>query len=230
LTLPRCDVRCERLGFAARSLLRGIASGEESDEEITARLRARFGPRTPVRLELADAACRGPSRGAVQLVVFSDFQCPYCSLARVLVEILERRATTPLQVCFKHYPLVTMHRQARLAAQATVAAQLQGKFWPLHDRLFSHPKELERQQLSGHARAVGLDLPRFERDLDSHLVRLRVERDRSEAIALKVAGTPTFFIDGHEMIDPKSVPDFLDWIAEAALLRRQDAARERQMR
>ena len=225
-TLLRCDAGCERLGFAARSLLRGIASGEESDEEITARLRARFGPRTPVRLELVHAACRGPARpgagaGAVQLVVFSDFQCPYCSLARVLVEILERRATTPLQVCFKHYPLVSMHKQARLAAQAAVAAQLQSKFWQMHDRLFAHPKELAPQQLFGHARAVGLDVPRFERDLDSPLVRLRVERDRTDAIALKLPGTPTFFIDGHEMIDPKSIPDFLDWIAEAALRRRQ---------
>jgi protein-disulfide isomerase len=209
--------RCLRARFAVRALLRGVVRGVP-DQELDALQRQRFGGGAPASIAIDHAPCRGEVSAPVALVVFSDFACPYCRLGRTLVELLERAAGRRLRVCFKHYPLVERHADARLAAQATVAADLQRRFWPMHDRLFDNPQRLGRQHLLEHARAVGLDVERFRRDLDSLVARGRVEGDRAEAIALGVPGTPTFFINGRRMTDPKTIPDFLDWIAEAIAL------------
>lgn len=219
-TLSECARagRCLRARFAVRAILRGL-SRNEKDADITARLLERFGPRQPERLDLSAAPCRGPEQAPAVLVVFSDFQCPWCAVGRRLVEVLEKHAAPHLRVCFKHLPLSSIHEHAQLAAQAAVAAQLQNRFWPMHDRLFDNQSELGREHLAEHARAVGLDVDRFRADLDSTPVVARVKRDAAEAARLRIRGTPTFLINGREMTDPKTVPDFLDWIAEAVAIR-----------
>jgi hypothetical protein len=219
-TLSECARagRCLRARFAVRAILRGL-SRDEKDADITARLLERFGPRQPEQLDLGVAPCRGPEQAPAVLVVFSDFECSWCALGRKLIEVLEKHAAPHLRVCFKHLPLSSIHPHAQLAAQAAVAAQLQGRFWPMHDRLFDHQTELGREDLAEHARTIGLDVDRFRADLDSPAVVARVKRDSNEAARLRVRGTPTFLINGREMTDPKTVPDFLDWIAEAVALR-----------
>lgn len=214
---------CIRAAFAVRAVVRGLVR-EDSDQEISTRLLERFGPREPEELDLADAPCRGHADAPVTMVVFSDFQCPFCSLATKLVQAVEKEAGHRLRVCFKHWPLTKIHNKALLAARAAVAAQLQDKFWPMHDRLFGNPKDLDRDDLLDRARDLGLDLQRFEQDIDSELVAKRVAKDATEAERLQLSGTPAFLINGRPMTDPKTVPDFLDWIAEAIALRRAGAS------
>jgi len=212
--------RCVRARFAVRAVVRGL-SRDEKDADITVRLLERFGPREPETLDLEGTPCRGPAGAPAVLVLFSDFECPWCALGRELVELLQKQAGPRLRVCFKHLPLTRLHEHAQLAAQAAVAAQLQDRFWPMHDRLFAHQKELAKDDLVEHARSLGLDLVRFRRDLDAPEVVARVKRDTDEAARLRIRGTPSFLINGREMTDPKTPGDFLDWIAEAVALRRQ---------
>jgi hypothetical protein len=225
-TLAECADRkgeCIRAPFAVRAMVRALAR-DEKETAITERLLERFGPREPEEVDIREAPCRGPSDAPVTMVVFSDFECPFCALGVKLTEEVQRAAGDRLRVCFKNWPLTHLHKQALLAARAAVAAQLQGKFWAMHDRLFAHRKELRREDLVDHAEAVGLDVERFKRDLDSDAVARRVKADVAEADRLQLTGTPTFIIDGRRMTDPKTVPDFLDWIAEAIALGRAGAA------
>ena len=209
---------CVRAPFAVRSIIRGLLR-KEKPESIQSRLMERFGPREPETVDIEGAPCRGPATAPVTMVVFSDFQCPYCGMAVKLVEVVEKEAGHRLRVCFKHWPL-KRHPRAHPAALAAAAAQLQGKFWPMHDRLFSNAKALEHEDLLGHASEFGLDVKRFEADLASDAVKARVDRDTTEAKRLKLGGTPAFLINGRRMTDHKTVPDFLDWIAEAVALKK----------
>ena len=225
-TLGECAERkgkCIRAPFAVRAIVRALERGEK-EAVITERLLERFGPREPEEIDIREAPCRGPADAPVTMVVFSDFQCPFCALAVKLTEAVEHAAGDRLRVCFKNWPLTQIHKKAQLAAQAVVAAQLQGKFWPMHDRLFAHREELDREDLPDHAEAVGLDVARFKQDLDSDEAVRRVEADAAEADRLQLTGTPTFLINGRRMTDPKTVPDFLDWIAEAIALARAGAS------
>jgi predicted DsbA family dithiol-disulfide isomerase len=223
-SLTRCatrkEKRCVRAPFAVRSIFRGVAR-EESDESINNRLMERFGPLDPESVDIDGVPCRGNESAPVVMVIFSDFQCPFCAMAVKLTEAVEHEAGDRLRVCFKHYPLTRIHKQARLAAEAAAAAQLHGKFWEMHDHLFAHQKELARDDLVDHARAIGLDPERFRADLSSEAVRARVRRDTEEARRLRLQGTPSFLINGRRMTDPKNVPEFLDWIAEALALGKQ---------
>jgi predicted DsbA family dithiol-disulfide isomerase len=221
-TLAECAVQkgaCVRAPFAVRRVARGLTR-DEKEQAITTALLERFGPREPEEIKLQDIPCRGSKEAPVTMVVFSDFQCPFCSMGAKLVEKLEEVAGERLRVCFKHWPLTSIHPKAQLAAQAAAAAQAQGKFWPMHDRLYANQNDLDRDDLIDHARAVGLDVERFRRDLDSEAVRKRVESDTADAQALNLDGTPTFLINGRRMTDPKTIPDFLDWIAEALALKK----------
>jgi protein-disulfide isomerase len=149
----------------------------------------------------AGSALSPPAAGGrpVEIVVFSDFQCPFCaSFSRPLRE-LQRTGVdgVAVQVTFKHFPL-PFHSNAPLAHRAAIAAGAQGRFWEMHDLLFSDLRRVGRPDLVAHARTLGLDLEQFERDIDSDRVKQAIELDRLDGHQLRVGGTPTFFVNGRE--------------------------------
>ncbi len=138
---------------------------------------------------------RGPAGALVTLVVFSDFECPFC--ARNEEALAQVRATfgDSVRIVLRHLPL-GFHRRAQLAGEAAMAAAAQGKLWPFHDLLFARPGALSRQDLERAAEQVGLDLARFRAELDEHRHRDAVRLDAASGGALGVDGTPTMFVNG----------------------------------
>jgi protein-disulfide isomerase len=102
-----------------------------------------------------------------------------------------------IQLIFKQFPL-DMHSQAALAAAAAIAAHRQGKFWPMHDGLFAQRRELSRPSILAVARTAGLDMQRFEADLDSAETKKTIARDMEDGERAGVEGTPSVFINGRK--------------------------------
>ena len=153
--------------------------------------------------------------GAVELVEFGDFECPYCrdavpSLKRVLARLDGR-----VRLRFRHFPIPARHPHAEHAAHAAEAAALQDRFWEMHDVLFAHPEALEDGDLVGYARELGLDVARFEADLRSPEVAERVAADRAAGVAAGVTGTPAFFVDGERHKGFYDVETLVDVIEDA---------------
>jgi len=130
------------------------------------------------------------------LTEYGDFECPYCGNAYAEVKELRRRMGDRLTFEFRHFPIEAKHPHALQAAEAAEAARAQGRFEAMHDLLFENQKALERDDLIGYARRLGLDVDRFTRELDEHVHLDRVRADQQEALEAEVAGTPTFFVDG----------------------------------
>jgi protein-disulfide isomerase len=149
----------------------------------------------PIEIPTAGAPETGPDNAPITLVEFTDFQCPYCAMATPQIQAVLRAYPTEVRLFFKQFPL-DIHSQAALAAAAAVAAQKQGKFWQMHDALFASHNDLRRPTILALASAVGLDMKRFEADLDSPEVRKAVSRDLDDGTNVGVMSTPTLFIDG----------------------------------
>ena len=169
-------------------------------------------------------AQRGPSTAKVTIVEFSDFQCPFCGRVIPTLEQLLRDYPNDVRILFRHNPL-PFHDHAALAAEASVAAEMQGKFWEMHDKLFASQNDLERPALELRAVQLGLDLTAFRAALDSHAGQPRVDDDLALARRLGVRGTPTFFIDGRPVLGAQPLAAFKqiidDELARAdSLLRR----------
>lgn len=96
---------------------------------------------------------------------------------------------------FKQFPLDT-HSQASLAAEASLAAQAQGKFWELHDQMYANFRSLSRAHIDAFAKGLGLDMQKFDAALNSHTYKSRVDSEEQQGEKADVEGTPTFFIDG----------------------------------
>jgi hypothetical protein len=120
-----------------------------------------------------------------------------------------------VRIVYRHMPLA-MHPDAELAAEAAVAAAAQGKFWPFHDKLFADQRHLARPDLDAAAKAVGLDVARFDQDLDSGRWRDAVADDAAAGSSIGVAGTPTLFVNGSP-IDGAVDYDTLKVVVEARL-------------
>ncbi len=159
---------------------------------------------TAVAQTKTPASSAGP--GTVEIVVFSDFQCPFCAHFATAVREVQAKgvAGIPTTVKFKHFPL-NIHPAALLVHQASVAAAEQGKFWEMHDLLFSHQAAVTRENLLLYAKSLNLDLERFRRDLDSERIKQLIEADRVEGEKLGVQGTPAFFINGNGYSGTRSV-------------------------
>jgi protein-disulfide isomerase len=164
-------------------------------------------------------APRGDAQALITVVVFSDFQCPFCSRALGTLDKLEQSYPGKLRFYFRHMPL-SFHANAKLAAQAAVAAENQGRFWAMHDLLFAHQSELARDSLLHHAQSLGLDMGRFEKDLDAPDTLKRIAEDLELAKALTVQGTPNFFINGRNVRGAVPVDDFKK-VIDDELLRAQ---------
>ncbi len=142
----------------------------------------------------------GATEPKMVMYEYSDFQCPGCSgMAPIVKEFV--RNHPEIQFVYRHFPL-SFHENAMLAAEAAEAAAAQGKFWEMHDKLFSDntwkgmSAEDARKQMSVYAKDLGLDVAKFDEALNNHTYKARVERDLNEATLLQLQGTPSFIIDG----------------------------------
>jgi protein-disulfide isomerase len=149
----------------------------------------------PVKISIAGDPVRGPENAKVTIVEFSDFQCPYCSVAVAEANAVVKNFPKDVKLVFKQFPL-DFHAQAGFAAEAALAAQAQGKFWEMHDRLYGGFPDLARKTVMRYAKEIGLDVNRFTADVDSHKFKARVAMEEEEGEVAGVGGTPTFFIDG----------------------------------
>src|SRR5437899_8251355 len=150
-------------------------------------------------LPRVEVAATGPSRGPdnapVTIVEFSDFQCPYCGREVPVIERLMKEYDGKVRLVFRHYPL-EFHPFAQKAAEAGACAQEQGKFWELHDKMFTNQNKLAVDDLKAYAKSVGLDAPKFDKCLDSGEKKAVVEEDMKASNEAGVNGTPAFFING----------------------------------
>ena len=199
------DPDCSWSKGLAAAMGDAIRAGKDENEAIEAAKASKWarGPQPPkllddpVTIPTAGSPVRGPTGAVLTLVEFSDFQCPYCSTAVAKLNALLEAYPGKIKLIFKQFPL-DMHSQAALAAAAAVAAHQQGRFWPMHDALFAHRRELSRPLILALARTAELDMQRFEADLDSAETKKTVARDVEDGNRAGVEGTPSVFINGRK--------------------------------
>ena len=139
---------------------------------------------------------RGARDAPLTLVEFGDYDCPYTVRAHAVVRGLRRRLGDRLRFVFRAFPLTRIHAHAQAAAEAAEAAAAQGRFWEMHDRLFEARRRLGEADLRGYAEEIGLDVGRFESEMEEHAHASRVREDLRSGLRSGVRRTPTFFIDG----------------------------------
>jgi protein-disulfide isomerase len=161
-----------------------------------------------------DAPAFGPEDAKVTIVEFSDFQCPYCSRAANAVTEIKKRYGDKAHFVFRQFPL-SFHQQAHLAAQASLAAHEQGKFWEFHDKLFANQKALSREDLEKYAEELGLDMAKFKKALDDESHKATVDAELELGKEVFVDGTPTIFVNGKRVPNATDVASISSAIDEA---------------
>jgi protein-disulfide isomerase len=149
----------------------------------------------------------GPARAPVTIVIFTDFECPFCRRSEDTLRAVADQYGSRVRFVFKNQPL-PMHPSARPAARAALAAGEQGKFWEYHDLLFSHQDALDPASLDRYAKDLGLDLDRFHKAMADARTDAAIDADVAEATRLGVMGTPTFFVNGRRVIGAQPLPKF----------------------
>lgn len=144
---------------------------------------------------LPDDHVIGGGTAPVTVIAYCDFECPYCRQAHSLISRMRTRFADRMRFVYRHFPLVKKHPHAQLAAEASVAAALQDRFWSMHDVLFQNPTHLEIDDLYLYAAMAGLDVPHFKDDLHAGTGVLKVRRDVHSGHRCGVQGTPTFFVN-----------------------------------
>jgi protein-disulfide isomerase len=159
--------------------------------------------------------------GPVEMVVFSDFQCPACAVAAPLLSQLA--ADDTISLVYRYFPLTGIHANAIAAAEAAQAAALQGRFWEFHDLLFARQTAWADQSSTDAAAAfgaiateVGLDTARWRSDAESSTVAEVVSSDAQQAQDLQLRGTPTIFINGEQFSGPLNIAGLSQAVAGAA--------------
>jgi protein-disulfide isomerase len=195
--------------FIADRLAAGAAAGDVKDD-VQVVLEAL----EPKKIGVSGRPFYGSERAPVTIVVFSDFQCPFCAsesprLRRVVDQFHGR-----VKLVFKHFPLAS-HPRAKAAAIATEAAHEQGKFWEMHDVLFANATQLEDDDIRRYARQIGLDMRRFEESYGAQKGKAAVERDRAEGDRLGVPGTPAVFVNGRAVSELLFDGSINGWIDDA---------------
>ena len=138
---------------------------------------------------------KGPANAPIEIVEFSDFQCPYCLRAAPTVNQVLKTYGDKIRFVYRHYPLPN-HPNARPAAEAAACAAEQGKFWAYHDRLFGDAMKLGQADLKRDAAELGLDTTQFDACVGTHKLEATVDADFQAGVNAGVDGTPAFFING----------------------------------
>lgn len=138
----------------------------------------------------------GDPRANLTLLEYGDYECPACIQSEPLTQHLVEAFGKRLCFVFRHFPLVEVHPNAELAAEAAEAAAAQGKFWEMHHLLFSQPHQLAQAALAAHAQTIGLDMNRFNAEMADRVYTQRVQEHRRAGVHSGVRATPAFYLNG----------------------------------
>lgn len=155
----------------------------------------------PVKINIDGDPVLGPANARVTMVEFSDFQCPFCQKAVIESHKILAAFPKDVKLVFKQFPLDS-HAEAEFGSEVALAAQAQGKFWEMHDRLYGGFPDLSKPTILRYAKQIGLDADRFKSDVDSHKFRARAHAEEQEGEVAGVQGTPTFYFNGRRYNGP----------------------------
>lgn len=163
---------------------------------------------------------KGNRNASTTIIEYSDFQCPACGAYYPITKKLVEEFGDTVVFAYRHFPLSSIHKNAELAARAVEAAGKQGKFWDMHDMIFEHQKEWSDQKdakefFMKYSAVLGLQEDQFKRDIDSKEVRDKINADYQGGLQLKVNATPTFFLNGKKLQNPRDYKEFKSLIQTA---------------
>lgn len=154
------------------------------------------GPKVTYENITSPRPVEGNASSKIVLQEFSDFQCPACGSVYPIVKQLVEKYGDSIRFEYKHFPLTKIHVNAYNAALASECANDLGKFWEMHDKLFSNQTKLSSADLKQYAQDLGLDTAKFNACYDTRAKKSVVDADVKEGTAKNVQGTPSFFLNG----------------------------------
>ena len=168
------------------------------------------------RAEIATAGypSHGPANAPVTIVEFSDFECPFCKNLYPTMKLVENTYADKVRVVFRQFPLTTLHPNAQKAAEASLCANDQQRFWEFHDAMFQDQGNLTVAGLKQKAVQLNLDEATFGSCLDSGKHAEAVRKDIAEGARLGITGTPATFINGRYLNGALPYADFVKIIEE----------------
>lgn len=163
---------------------------------------------------IGDSPTTGSPDQKIVLLEFSDFQCPFCAKAHETINQFIAAHKDKVTLTYKHLPLTQIHPEAMPAAKAAWAAGQQGKFWEFHDALFTQQKQLGEPLYVATAKALNLDLKRFDQDRNSDAASKAIQKDVEIAEKLGVPGTPFLLMNGEPVPGNAQVKDMEAFLAK----------------
>lgn len=162
---------------------------------------------------------KGDTSSKVSVIEYGDFECPACGEWEPIIEQIESDYGNRVEFVFRNFPLYQIHPFAMIGAQAAEAANLQGKYWEMHDLLYKDqaqwtantslsPADVVSQFFNGYAQLLGLNVAKFDTDINSSAVQARVQRDLSSGNAAQIDHTPTFFVNLQQIQNPTGLAQF----------------------
>lgn len=158
---------------------------------------------------------QGNANAELVIVEYGDYQCPYCGAAYPVVKELMKEFGNQVQFVFRNFPLSEMHQYARPAALAAEAANVQGKFWEMHDAIYENQQHLNENLLTEIAEKLSLNMTQFKEDLQSSKLAEKVDSDFESGVISGVNGTPSFFVNGKKFNG--GAMDLLELVRENAI-------------
>jgi len=162
---------------------------------------------------------KGEKEAAATLIEYSDFQCPACGSYYPIVKKVTEDLSAKVRFAYRHFPL-PQHKNAKLAATVAEAAGRQGKFWEMHDLIFQNQSDWSEEKnaailFAKYAQDIGLDLARFQTDIASDDIKAKIENDYQSGVKAGVNSTPSFFLNGKKLNNPRNYDEFKNAIEQA---------------
>ena len=146
-------------------------------------------------MNLLDEHTKSSPNSPIELVLYGDYQCPFCREAFLMMNRLEKDFNRDFFYVYRNFPLVELHPDSWNASKAAEAAALQNRFWDMHELLYLYQDDLSEVALFDYAERLGLDMNLFYRDYESEEVAVKIHGDFIEGFRKGVSGTPTVYIN-----------------------------------
>lgn len=162
---------------------------------------------------------KGNKEASATLIEYSDFQCPACGAYYPILKKVAEDMGSQVQFAYRHFPL-PQHKNAKLAATVAEAAGKQGKFWEMHDLIFQNQSDWSEEKnaaiiFAKYAQDLGLDLAKFQTDIASEEIKAKIENDSKSGVKAGVNSTPSFFLNGKKLDNPRNYDEFKNAILQA---------------